>query len=54
MLLVDISDWKAVAQAHGEAFCEIRPACTIVQVARFIDPAWLGELEVDAVIGNLD
>jgi enamine deaminase RidA (YjgF/YER057c/UK114 family) len=52
VLLVDIADWRAVSQVHGETFGEIRPACTVVQVVRFIDPAWLVELEVDAVIGT--
>src|SRR5438128_548045 len=35
-LLVQIEDWEAVAQVHGEFFGEIRPANTIMQVSRFI------------------
>lgn len=49
-LLVRIEDWEAVAAVHGEVFREIRPANTIMQVSRFIDPDWLVELEADAVI----
>jgi enamine deaminase RidA (YjgF/YER057c/UK114 family) len=45
-----IEDWKVVAQVHGEFFRDIRPVNTIVQVARFIDPEWLIETEVDAVL----
>jgi enamine deaminase RidA (YjgF/YER057c/UK114 family) len=40
-LLVRIEDWQAVAAVHGEYFGQIRPANTIMQVARFIDPDWL-------------
>ncbi|MFL6584242.1 MAG: RidA family protein [Chthoniobacterales bacterium] len=49
-LLVRIEDWQAVAEVHGEFFGEIRPANTIMQVSRFIDPAWLVDFEADAVM----
>lgn len=49
-LLTRIEDWESVGQVHGEFFGEIRPANTVMQVVRFIDPAWLVEIEVDAVI----
>ena len=51
-LLVRIEDWHAVATVHGEFFGEIRPANTIMQVTRFIDPDWLVEFEADAVVDN--
>ena len=51
ILLTRIEDWRAVAEVHGEFFRDIRPVNTIMQVARFIDPAWLVETEVDAVVG---
>ena len=51
-LLVRIEDWRAVATVHGEFFGEIRPANTIMQVSRFIDPDWLVELEADAVVDD--
>ena len=49
-LLTRIEDWQAVAAVHGEFFGEIRPANTIMQVSRFIDPDWLVEFEADAVV----
>ncbi|MEZ5787216.1 MAG: RidA family protein [Xanthobacteraceae bacterium] len=53
VMLTDISTWKEAARAHGEVFSEIRPACTFVEVSRFIDPDWLVELEADAVLDTL-
>jgi enamine deaminase RidA (YjgF/YER057c/UK114 family) len=49
-LLTRIDDWQAVAAVHGEYFGSIRPANTIMQVTRFIDPDWLIEFEADAVV----
>jgi enamine deaminase RidA (YjgF/YER057c/UK114 family) len=51
-LLVRMEDWQAVAAVHGEFFGEIRPANTIMQVSRFIDPDWLVEFEADAVVDD--
>jgi enamine deaminase RidA (YjgF/YER057c/UK114 family) len=50
IMLTDIDRWQAAAAVHGEVFGAIRPACTVVGVARFVDPAWLVEIEVDAVV----
>ena len=50
ILLTRIEDWKAVAEVHGEFFRDTRPVNTIMQVGRFIDPDWLVETEVDAVV----
>jgi enamine deaminase RidA (YjgF/YER057c/UK114 family) len=52
ILLTRIEDWEKVALVHGEFFTNIRPANTIMQVVRFIDVAWLVEIEADAVIGE--
>ncbi len=49
-LLTRIEDWEAVGKVHGEFFKDIRPANTVMQVSRFIDPDWLVELEADAVV----
>jgi enamine deaminase RidA (YjgF/YER057c/UK114 family) len=49
ILLTRIEDWEQVARVHGELFGEARPACTVVQVVRFIDPDWLVEVEADAI-----
>lgn len=51
-LLTRIDDWQAVATVHGEFFGTIRPANTIMQVSRFIDPDWLVEFEADAVVSD--
>jgi enamine deaminase RidA (YjgF/YER057c/UK114 family) len=50
VFLTNIDDWEKVGQVHGEFFRDVRPACTMVQVSRFIDPDWLVEIEADAVI----
>jgi enamine deaminase RidA (YjgF/YER057c/UK114 family) len=52
ILLTRIEDWKSVAEVHGEFFRDIRPVNTIMQVSRFIDPEWLIETEVDAVVSK--
>jgi len=49
-MLTDISRWEEAAKAHGELFLKIKPACTFVEVSRFIDPAWLVETEIDCVL----
>lgn len=50
IILTRIDDWRDVANVHGEFFREVRPVNTIMQVSRFIDPDWLVETEVDAVV----
>ena len=52
ILLTRIDDWREVAAVHGEFFRDIRPVNTIMQVSRFIDPDWLIETEVDAVVAD--
>jgi len=54
ILLTRIEDWQTVAMVHGEFFRDIRPANTIMQVSRFIDPQWLVEIEADAVLDDAD
>jgi enamine deaminase RidA (YjgF/YER057c/UK114 family) len=48
--VTDIAHWQDIGRAHGEAFADIRPASTMVEVSRLIDPDLLVEIEADAVI----
>ena len=50
MMLTRIEDWEGAARAHGEFFRDVKPAATIVQVAKLIEPDWLIETEVDAIL----
>ena len=50
MFVTDVSQWERVAKAHGEVFADIRPATSIVEVARLIDKEALIEIEADAVV----
>ncbi|MER3554787.1 MAG: hypothetical protein C4331_10690 [Meiothermus sp.] len=43
-------NWEAVGRAHGEVFSSIRPACTMLEVSRLIEPQMLVEIEADAVV----
>ncbi len=49
--MANIDQWQEVGRAHGEVFGDIRPATTMVEVKRLIDPEMLVEIEADAVIG---
>ena len=52
LYVVDIDDWAAVGRAHAAVFGEVRPATSMVEVARLIDPAMLVEVEADAIVAD--
>lgn len=43
-------DWEGAARVHGEFFSDVRPASTMLAVDSMIDPEWLVETELEAVI----
>ncbi len=51
MYVTDVSKWEEVAKVHGEVFADIRPATSILEVAKLIDAAAQIEIEADAVVG---
>jgi enamine deaminase RidA (YjgF/YER057c/UK114 family) len=50
MYLTHAEDWEMVGRAHGEFFGTIRPAATMVVVAKLLHPDWRIEIEADAVL----
>jgi enamine deaminase RidA (YjgF/YER057c/UK114 family) len=51
MFVTNVAKWEEVAKVHGEVFGEIRPATTIVEVAKLIDADAQIEIEADVVLG---
>jgi enamine deaminase RidA (YjgF/YER057c/UK114 family) len=52
LYVTDIDDWEAIGRAHGEVFGDVRPAATMVQVERLIDPTLCVEIEAEATVGG--
>ncbi len=51
--VTNILDWEPIGRAHGQVFGEIRPASTMVEVSRLIDPKMLVEIEAEAIVEEL-
>jgi len=48
LFVTKAAEWEKYGKAHGEVFGEIRPAMTLVEVSRLIDPDMMVEIEADA------
>jgi enamine deaminase RidA (YjgF/YER057c/UK114 family) len=46
----DIGRWEEIARAHGQFFGRTKPATSMIQVSRLIDPAMLVEIEAEAIL----
>ena len=49
--VTDITRWREIGRAHAEFFGEVRPATTMVEISRLVDPQMLVEIEAEAIIG---
>jgi len=50
IFLKNVGDWQKVALIHAAYFKGVKPATTVVEVSGFVNPEWLVEIEVDAII----
>ena len=52
IILTDIDNWKSAIEARKKYCLDARPVDTIMAVTRFVNPEWLVEIEVDAVVAE--
>jgi reactive intermediate/imine deaminase len=50
--LTDIGRWQEVARAHREAFGDVRPASSLLEISRLAEPEMLVEIEAVAVLSG--
>ena len=51
LFVTNMTRWEDYARAHAEFFEAIRPASSMVQVVKLVDPRLVIEMEVEAVRG---
>lgn len=52
VILTNIDNWKEAIEARKKYCVDARPVDTIMAVTRFVNPEWLVEIEVDAVVSG--
>ena len=52
MYVTDIARWEELGRVHGQFFGSVRPATSMVEVRRLIDPDMLVEIEAEAIVGS--
>jgi enamine deaminase RidA (YjgF/YER057c/UK114 family) len=52
--VVNMDHWKEIGRAHGEVFGEIRPATSMIEIKRLIDPEMLVEIEAEAIVDDAE
>ena len=50
IMLTRADDFPEIARAHGDVFKDVRPVNTSYVVAELLDPRWLLEIELEAVV----
>ncbi|NOD85785.1 RidA family protein [Ruegeria sp. HKCCD6119] len=52
VILTEIENWKQAIEARKLYCLDARPVDTIMAIERFVNPEWLVEIEVDAVVAD--
>ena len=52
MFVTDIEQWEDISRAHREAFGDVMPATSMIEISRLIDPRMLVEIEADAIVSE--
>ena len=53
LYVTDIEMWEAVGAVHGDAFGDVRPASTLIEVEALIEPELVVEIEAEAVVNSV-
>lgn len=52
MFVTDITLWEEYGRAHGEFFSKIKPCTSMIEVSGLIEPDYLIEIEVTAILSE--